>query len=99
MIWLLRPLIYVLLFAGVFCLPVVAQPWLDPLKQPILPESDRRSMMFSYVDRQLRALEIPGTLPDWIAHRTRLSDRNSRAGRIAGPRSARAGALVRQRTA
>jgi hypothetical protein len=40
---------------------LAAQSWLEFLNDPILSEDDRRSMMFSYVDHHLPAIEIPTT--------------------------------------
>ncbi|MCW5977905.1 MAG: prolyl oligopeptidase family serine peptidase [Bryobacteraceae bacterium] len=45
--------------------PVFAQPWLDFLKQPVLSEEDRRSMMYSYVDANLPPIELPSTRRAW----------------------------------
>jgi acetyl esterase/lipase len=51
---------------------LVAQPWIDFLKSPILSEDDRGSMMFSYVDRHLPTIEIPGSKDEWQRRRAAL---------------------------
>ena len=50
---------------AIFGLPLAAQSWVGFLKTPILTEDDRRSMMFSYVDRHLPPIEIPKTKEAW----------------------------------
>src|SRR4051812_1394000 len=55
-----------------FAASLAAQPWIDFLKQPVLSEDDRRSMMFSYVDRHLPGIEIPGNKDEWQRRRSAL---------------------------
>ena len=43
--------------------PLRAQTDLSLLQTPILDESERRSMMFSFVERNLPPIELPDTLP------------------------------------
>jgi len=44
---------------------LAANSWISFLNDPILPADDRQSMMFSYVDRHLPAIEIPTTKDAW----------------------------------
>src|SRR6476619_709024 len=55
--------------------PLAAQPWLEFVKNPILTEDDRRSIMFSYVDRNLPVIEIPTTKHAWEQSREPLRRR------------------------
>jgi hypothetical protein len=64
----LRQLFIALLFGA----PAVAQPWMEALQRPILADPERRAMMFSYVDRQLRPLAIPGTAENWNVRKGEL---------------------------
>jgi hypothetical protein len=49
--------------------PLRAQTDLSLLQNPILDESDRRSMMFSFVERNLPPIELPATLAAWEARK------------------------------
>ena len=61
-----------LFLAGMAALSLSAQPYLDALKKPVLSDEDRRSMMFSYVDRHLPQIEIPVSKDQWEQRRVRL---------------------------
>src|SRR6266404_4990108 len=61
-----------LLLAGMAAFSLSAQPYLDALKKPVLSVEDRRSMMFSYVDRHLPQIEIPASKEQWEQRRVRL---------------------------
>lgn len=52
--------------------PLVAQPWIDFLKQPVLAEDERRSMMYSYVDAHLPPIELPSTKRAWEQRKAQL---------------------------
>jgi len=45
------------------------------LRTPILPESERQSMMYSFVDRSLTPIELPTTLAAWEQKKPLLRDR------------------------
>ncbi|HUQ91062.1 MAG TPA: hypothetical protein VM120_05215, partial [Bryobacteraceae bacterium] len=49
-----------------------AQPYAELLRKPVLPEEARRSMMYSYVDRNLPTMELPSSKAAWDAGRPRL---------------------------
>jgi hypothetical protein len=49
-----------------------AQPYLELIGKPILPEETRRSMMYSYVDRNLPPIALPGTRAAWETRRLQL---------------------------
>ena len=61
-----------LVLAGMAALSLSAQPYLDALKKPVLSDDDRRSMMFSYVDRHLPRIEVPTSREQWEQQRVRL---------------------------
>jgi Prolyl oligopeptidase family len=46
----------------------------DLLRTPILSESERHSMMYSFVDRNLGPIELPSTLAAWEQRKPRLRD-------------------------
>src|SRR2546425_11619756 len=57
-----------------FLPPLLAQSYLDLLQRPILGEDERRSMMYSYVDRNLPPIELPADKLAWEAARPRLRE-------------------------
>jgi hypothetical protein len=54
--------------------PLCAQPDLDLLQKPILNPTERQSMMFSFVERNLRPIDLPSTLADWETRKPILLD-------------------------
>lgn len=63
-----------LLLAGAqtLALSASAEPYEKILLKPILPEVERRSMMPSFVDRNLPAIELSSTLEAWESRRKDL---------------------------
>lgn len=57
---------------AVLAWPAAAQPWADLLRTPILTEGDRRSMMFSFVDRNLPPISVPERDEERLALRVRI---------------------------
>ena len=49
-----------------------AQPYLELIRKPILPEDTRRSMMYSYVDRNLPPITLPETRAAWESRKPQL---------------------------
>jgi cephalosporin-C deacetylase-like acetyl esterase len=49
--------------------------YLEALTRPILPEPQRRSMMYAFVERNLAELPVPATRTAWEAQRAQLRER------------------------
>ena len=68
-----------LILVGVgFTLPLYAQSYAELLQKPILSEAEGHSMMFGFVERNLRRLELPSTLKAWEARKPLLLDQIQR---------------------
>jgi hypothetical protein len=52
--------------------PLFAQSDLDLMQKPILSVGEARSMMFSFVERNLTSIELPSTLEEWEAKKPSL---------------------------
>ena len=49
-----------------------AQSYFQILQAPVLSEAERHSMMYSFVDRNLPAIELPSTLREWESRKPQL---------------------------
>ncbi len=65
----MRRLIWI---ASALACTLSAQPYLDLLEKPILDQEQRRSMMYSYVDRNLRPIEASASREQWEARKRLL---------------------------
>ena len=54
--------------------PLCAQADLDLLQKPILNPTERQSMMFSFVERNLPPIDLPSSLADWESRKPILLD-------------------------
>jgi len=70
---LLGGLVRDLVLAGCWTIvPLFAQSDLELMQKPILSAGEARSMMFSFVERNLAPVELPSTLEGWEAKRPSL---------------------------
>lgn len=51
---------------------LIGQPFLELIRKPVLEEAERRSMMYSFVDRNLPSIELPNTSSEWEKRKPQL---------------------------